>query len=612
MRCSRRSRNSSGRLLVASLLPALAFAAGSQTTFSATDCIDSASVQELNTLLRTGGEGTSISLCPFTQISLDPLGPPLTFTAPRQSIFTTGYPEDHSRATLVIESDHARGELTTAIKADCDQCRGVRIQNLHVDGGREQLGGLEGGDALIIVGGNAGEQDVRHVDAFGARGYALIHANEGDKGTCTGVMITENELHSAGDTPIDALLTSELRRLRDGPRPSLGQERPGKWTDAVSVACAKSTISENTIRDVSGVGIAIRGAPGSQVHGNTVVARDRDMLVGISLVANPIFVKPGVEIAGVSIRENRIHAASAMIRVGVSTGSGSWSTDEQEGDHQIPFGSEIVKNRLSSYAGYYGYAMALSDARGIVVEDNAVSASIWGFETTACYSKPAFIAPTPLLRDPRSVIGRIQPQFVDKHFGFALCVGPGSASSSIEVSRHQINDLSTIQARAMAQLHQAAHAGGHQPQYDDEDDGLRAPPPTRRGANRGGQQVVHPAKAVQQTYKAVKAKPPKPPAIPKMEWHPVHPIPGSKEHNALKFQEATNKFNRGGILSDFSTEVMGDHSQAAGSLATKRERPSDVPLPETRGGGKKAGIEIKRLRGKRKLGSTRSTHHLFY
>ncbi|GAA5892295.1 right-handed parallel beta-helix repeat-containing protein [Sporobolomyces salmoneus] len=594
-------------LLVAALLPVLAYATSSQSHFSATDCLDSASLLELNTLLRTGGAGTSISLCPFTQIAIDPSGPPLTFTAPRQSIHTAGFPDDHSRATLVIESDLKRGDLTTAIKADCDECRGVRIEALHIDGGREQLGGIEGGDALILVGGNAGEQDVRNVDAFQARGYAIIHADEGAKGTCTGVTITENEFHSAGDAPIDALLTSELRRLRDGPRPSLGQERPGKWTDAVSVACAKSTISENTIRDVSGVGIAIRGAPGSQVHQNTIVARDRDMLVGISLVANPIFVKPGAEIAGVSIRENRVHAASAMIRVGISTGSGSWSTDEQEGEHQIPFGSEIVKNRISSYAGYYGYAMALSDARGIVVEDNAVSASIWGFETTACYSKPAFIAPTPLLRDPRSVIGRIQPQFVDKHFGFALCVGPGSASSSIEVSRHQINDLSAIQARAMAQA-RSGGGGTAEPQYDDEDDGLRGPPaarevayspPQRRGGNR--QQVVHPAKA----YKAVKARPPKPPAIPKMEWHPVHPLPGSKEANALKFQEAT-KSNRGGILS-LSQDVMGDHTQAH-----LGERGSEVPIPSTeKGGNGKKGIEIKRLRGKRKLGSTRSVHHFF-
>ena len=70
--------------------------------------------------------------------------------------------------------------------------------------------------------------------------------------------------------------------------------------------------------------------------------------------------------------ENRVHAASAMIRVGISTGDGTWATDERAGDHQIPFGTEIVRNRLSSYAGYYGYAIALSDARGIVVEDNAV------------------------------------------------------------------------------------------------------------------------------------------------------------------------------------------------------------------------------------------------
>ncbi|GAA6024697.1 hypothetical protein JCM11491_003619 [Sporobolomyces phaffii] len=605
MRTTRRCRRAVAALVACT--PALALAASSQSHFTAaspTTCLESATVSELNSLLRTGGEGTSISLCPFTQVSIDPTGPPITFTAPRQSIYTSGFPEDHSRATLVIESDHARGDLTTAIKADCDACRGVRIEALHVDGGREQLGAIEGGDALILVGGNAGEQHVRHVDAFGARGYAIVHASEGRMGTCTGVSMTENEFHSAGDAPIDALLISELRRLRDGPRPSLGQERPGKWTDAISVACPKSTISENTIRDVSGIGIAIRGGPGSQVHQNTIVARDRDMLVGISLVANPVFVKPGVDIAAVSIRENRVHAASAMIRVGISTGSGSWATDEKEGEHQIPFGSEIVKNRLSSYAGYYGYAIALSDARGIVVEDNAVSASIWGFETTACYSKPAFIPPAPLLRDPRSVIGRIQPQFVDKHFGFALCVGPGSASSSIEVSRHQINDLSTIQARAMAQPRQ------REPEYDDEDDGLRdgVPVPTggsggRRGGGGGSNRQRAPAVAPR-TYKAVKAKPPKPPAIPKIEWHPVHPIPGSKEANALKFQEATAREDRlgggGGVVS--MSDAMGDHEGG--------KRPSDVPHPAA--GGAKKGIQVKRLRGKRKLGSTRSTHHLFY
>jgi len=150
----------------------------SQTHFSSSpDCLDSATVHDINTLLRTGGEGATVALCPFAQVSIDPSGKPITFTAARQSIFTQGYPEDHSRATIAIESDHAFGDLTTAIKADCDACRGVSIKALHIDGGREQLGGVEGGNALILVGGKVGEQEVRHVDAYNARGYAIIHAS---------------------------------------------------------------------------------------------------------------------------------------------------------------------------------------------------------------------------------------------------------------------------------------------------------------------------------------------------------------------------------------------------------------------------------------------------
>ena len=61
-----------------------------------------------------------------------------------------------------------------------------------------------------------------------------------------------------------------------------------------------------------------------------------------------------------------------MIRIGISTGAGAWATDEVVGDHEIAFGSEVVKNRLSSYTGYFGYAIAISDARGIVVNENAI------------------------------------------------------------------------------------------------------------------------------------------------------------------------------------------------------------------------------------------------
>ncbi|KAL8290038.1 hypothetical protein RQP46_002977 [Phenoliferia psychrophenolica] len=405
------------------------------------DCLHSSSVTQINHLLRTGGAGTNIILCPHAQIAIDPHGYPILFTAPRQSIYTVGSPEDSSRATITIShpKGHYSGDLATAIKADCASCRGAVIRNIQVDGGRMELGGIEGGDALILIGGDDGEQEVRHIDAWGARGFAVIHAAEGKSGSCSGVVIADNNIHSSGDAPLDLMLNSELVRLRDGPPPYLGKERPGHWSDGISIACQQSSVSDNTLRDISGVGIAVRGSPGTQVIQNTIVARDRDMLVGISVVAHPIFSKK-VKHGGVIVRENSIHAATAMIRIGISTGAGAWATDELVGDHEIAFGSEVVKNRLSSYTGYYGYAIAVSDSRGIVVNENAISASIWGFQTDSCYTRPVFALPAPLLRDSRSVIGQLQGEFRDLHFGFLLCVGPGSASSSHEVAQHQINE----------------------------------------------------------------------------------------------------------------------------------------------------------------------------
>jgi hypothetical protein len=65
-----------------------------------------------------------------------------------------------------------------------------------------------------------------------------------------------------------------------------------------------------------------------------------------------------------------------MIRVGLSTGSGAWSTDELPGSHQIPYRSSIVHNRFTSMNGYYGYVMALSDATGLQILENAVRCAV--------------------------------------------------------------------------------------------------------------------------------------------------------------------------------------------------------------------------------------------
>lgn len=230
------------------------------STSSSPECIHDATAASINDLLRYQGPGASVILCENAHVVVEPHGEPITFTAPGQSIYTIGHPEDHTRATISIESERGlrAGDLTTVIKADCSTCRGIKISSLHIDGARDLLGAVEGGDAMILLGGDAGEQELRHVDAWGARGYAIVHASgesywgsmigallislaaEGKKATCSGVTVAENTLFNSGSSPLDLQVGSELLRLRQGAPAYKGIERPGVWTDGISIACARS------------------------------------------------------------------------------------------------------------------------------------------------------------------------------------------------------------------------------------------------------------------------------------------------------------------------------------------------------------------------------------
>jgi hypothetical protein len=56
------------RALALSSLFLSVVAAGSQTHFAPSECIESATGQEINHLLKSGGEGTAIVLCPYAQV----------------------------------------------------------------------------------------------------------------------------------------------------------------------------------------------------------------------------------------------------------------------------------------------------------------------------------------------------------------------------------------------------------------------------------------------------------------------------------------------------------------------------------------------------------------
>jgi len=208
--------------------------------------------------------------------------------------------------------------------------------------------------------------------------------------------------------------------------------------------------------------------------------------------------------------------------------------------------------------------------------------------TLSCYTRPAYVPPTPLLRDPRSVIGSLQPGFTNSHFGFLLCVGPGSASSSFEVSRHQINDQ---HAKA---FHDALNAA----ERAIADDSGRSDPPSSSTRRRS----AHARPAV----------------IPLAELHP-HPVGAhvdEHEHahaphkgravelaRALAARKAHAKAHKRVVRhAPVAKKVRGDD---AAPSAKEAERAAVEEV--VRGGG--GGMQRKRLRAPRPLRRAASAMH---
>ena len=218
--------------------------------------------------------------------------------------------------------------------------------------------------------------------------------------------------------------------------------------------------------------------------------------------------------------------------------------------------------------------------------------------TSSCYTRPAYVPPTPLLRDPRSVIGSLQPGFTNSHFGFLLCVGPGSASSSLEVSRHQINDQ---HAKA---FHDALNAA----ERAIADDSERSDPSSSSGSSTSRRRAAHA----------------RPAAIPLAELHP-HPVGAhadklehEHEHEharaphkgravelarALAARKAHAKAHKRVVRpAPVAKKVRGDD---AAPSAREAERAAVEEV--VRGGG--GGMQRKRLRAPRPLRRAASAMH---
>lgn len=108
-------------------------------------CLSKGSTQEdINNLFLSGGAGTKVALCPSVTYILSDA---IVFTAANQVLYTQGYPTDSTRAILQVNGS----DQSVAIWAACNDCAGVAIRNIEIDGSRPALGRLDVCLILILL-----------------------------------------------------------------------------------------------------------------------------------------------------------------------------------------------------------------------------------------------------------------------------------------------------------------------------------------------------------------------------------------------------------------------------------------------------------------------------
>ena len=130
------------------------------------------------------------------------------------------------------------------------------------------------------------------VKAYEPRGWSVLVLGHGDNLRCDGSIARNNELGPAGRAEY-------------------------MIADGISLACRNSTVTNNTITDATDGGIVIFQAPGSLVANNMIVADERVMFYGISMVDTGPY---DGDFSGTCVTGNVIDARGALIRHGIDMG----------------------------------------------------------------------------------------------------------------------------------------------------------------------------------------------------------------------------------------------------------------------------------------------------
>ncbi|KAF8759805.1 Right handed beta helix region [Rhizoctonia solani] len=332
-----------------------------------------ASRQQTNTC--NGGPNYVLSLCPNTTYDITA---PLEFANKYQEISTLGYPIDDQRAVLRVNGSRAdeQGGHTVAIGGGCDQCEGIQIRNIQIDGNRQGAAPISGG-ANIEIGGGAGGQ--------------LVDSN------------------------------STVRYNDIGP---CGSDTFGHWADGISLACKDSAVYENWIKDPTDGGIVIFQSPGSLIENNTIWIENNTCLGGINLVDYDPFAG---NYTGVMFANN---TENAIIKIGLAVGLRVWFGTKW-GD-ATAFGASVIGNKIS---GAFGFGMAVSGVNNFTILNNSIAGntSFIGAKGPNCTTDDIVPPAVDFVVDPNTFVSSKIGGTVFKAHGITalLCVTPPRGGGNV-------------------------------------------------------------------------------------------------------------------------------------------------------------------------------------
>ncbi|KIK53276.1 hypothetical protein GYMLUDRAFT_49452 [Collybiopsis luxurians FD-317 M1] len=340
----------------------------------------------LNQALNSSGAGYTLSLCPSTNY---PITAPIQFAAPNQEISTQGYPTDDSRALIVVTGSINNGSgQTTAVDGTCNQCSGVKLRNIQIDGSRNGGPPVTGG-GNVEMGGSNSNQLVEYVKSYNPRGWTCLHITEGGL-SCNNVTVQNNDVGPCG--------TDDFQQ----------------WADGLSISCQNAVVRNNMVKNPTDGGIVIFGSPGTQVYNNTIWVVNQTLLGGINMVdydpwngnyTNTVVYNNTI-LGGFSDEKPEAGESDGtstddvIIKLGIAIGPRTWFGDHY--GNNVSSSGSVYNNRLS---GAFSYAIGMSSAFNFTVENNVLfgNTSFIGSRGPNCSTSDTTPTPAPFVLDQSTV-----------------------------------------------------------------------------------------------------------------------------------------------------------------------------------------------------------------